>query len=603
MMRGSLCLIFLLLSSLSSLVIAAVIDPAERSQISSLLSLWSTNTLPEGWSFSNLDNVCNTNSSFSPLWNGLVCDDAGHITSFTFSARNPSEFFIFPYPLRRLHKIEVINLRDMNWQWTHLPFWLNELRRLKTLRVMRTKGLLSPLPSLIDLEDLRELKITNSDLDIDFPVDLLRIPNLVVLDLSGNSINGAIDYELLLNSTIREVKLTPSNITCLTSADTDILSRMEHQSIHLLIDYTCPQITWPSQSSALKELYEQFRGCHMMPSDDMIQDACVRDLNRVECSQGYVTSIQLQESFNASGACQSIVKLKELFTLSIVNMNLTGNIDILCQLKGLQDLDLSRNQLTAVPSCIFPSTSNSISLSGNSIRRLPKICNISVVSLDLSHNDIKFFPQCQRLIGSGIFFKLNLSHNRMSGKLNHFRSWAKGSLSIDLSHNRYSSALPLDVWDIFQKFAGVSLGHSDWRGNVPKVYGDLYDKWTLLSVDLSNNRISGDIPNFPGIMNLIDVRYNPMMSGRIPQRLSPSRFGQSLLFNGTGLTCPNERNWKEAQRAGRTDACTFPLPTTSSTTSSTKQTISSSTYNGVASTSYGWPLVSSLILLSLVPLR
>ncbi|KAL6897760.1 hypothetical protein ACP4OV_006719 [Aristida adscensionis] len=113
-------------------------------------------------------------------------------------------------------------------------------------------------------------------------------------------------------------------------------------------------------------------------------------------------------------------------------------------------------------------------------------------------------------------------------------------LQLDLSNNRLSGDIPYEI-GMLHRLMGLSLSQNGINGSIPVSIGNLTG---LKSLDLSNNQITGVIPasigNLKGLQSL-DLSYN-IISGSIPSTLweLTSLESLSLATNGISGLLPQE---------------------------------------------------------------
>ncbi|XP_048324674.1 receptor-like protein 43 [Ziziphus jujuba] len=286
-----------------------------------------------------------------------------------------------------------------------------------------------------------------------------------------------------------------------------------------------------------------------------------------------------------------VVPPMSITSILISNNSLIGRIDpLFCKLRNLIILDASNNHLTGtIPQCLgsFDSSLTILNLQGNKLHGdMPYTCGdgSQLLTLDLGHNYLQGkIPQslikCQELE------VLNLGHNNMSDKFpfwlqnlpklqvlilsfnrfygpiwgpRNFRGFVNSRI-IDLSFNAFSGSLPshyfknwtsmmesskknrselkytgegyyqysltlmnkgqeMKLIKILTIFVAIDLSNNRLRGEIPTTIGDLQ---SLIVLNLSSNCFTGAIPSSLG--NLIELESldlsNNKLSGVIPQQL------------------------------------------------------------------------------------
>ncbi|KAI3913029.1 hypothetical protein MKW92_050941 [Papaver armeniacum] len=265
---------------------------------------------------------------------------------------------------------------------------------------------------------------------------------------------------------------------------------------------------------------------------------------------------------------ESLGNLTKLIRLSAKNNRLTGKIPpSLSNLINLLSLDLSRNGLSGpIPS------------------ELVKL-NAKLETLDLSFNPLslvtvpswisKMKLQGLYLAGTGLFelpewlsstslFFLDVSSNRLAGKLPTWIARMKNLHTLNISNNGFHSDIPfefknlrgLGVLDLHSnKFTGglgsifavwsgrfhysfIDLSYNMFVGRIDKDIGNLDILDSLETLVLSNNRLGGSIPKSLGklsVLKTLKLDKNEF-TGTIPAELSSSSRLTSIVLSHNKLT-------------------------------------------------------------------
>ena len=203
-----------------------------------------------------------------------------------------------------------------------------------------------------------------------------------------------------------------------------------------------------------------------------------------------LTTLSLSENALSGSIPTELANLTNLHNLWLRDNNLTGEIPAtLGQLNSLFSLSLSRNDLTGE----IPAELGSIEqlrelyLAGNELTgEIPdELGNLN----PLTH--------------------LDLSHNNLTGPIpdpflkNEFgrRPEFIGFLQyLDLSHNQLSGPIPTENGNVFTTLWYIDLSHNQLTGTFHRkllgtVIGESFGVWRLEHLDLSNNRLSGPLPD------------------------------------------------------------------------------------------------------------
>ncbi|KAB1208924.1 hypothetical protein CJ030_MR6G000782 [Morella rubra] len=221
-----------------------------------------------------------------------------------------------------------------------------------------------------------------------------------------------------------------------------------------------------------------------------------------------------------------------------------------CELRNLQELDLSGNELEEIlPSCLANMTTlRLLDLSSNhfsgSMTLLSSFFNLSKLEVILSDNNeivdeaesqtwaptfqLKFISLSGSSLekSSGTIPKflhyqhklqvIDLSHNNLSGK---FPTWLLENnsrleilnlrnnsfigpfhvpyhpypkiWSIDISHNHLGGQIPVNLGLVFPNLGHLNMSGYAFKGIIPSSFGDLV---SLRTLDLSSNHLSGTMP-------------------------------------------------------------------------------------------------------------
>ncbi|KAK7843947.1 receptor-like protein 6 [Quercus suber] len=249
--------------------------------------------------------------------------------------------------------------------------------------------------------------------------------------------------------------------------------------------------------------------------------------------------------------------------------NLTGRIpSMICKVNSLKILDISDNQLIGeIPQCLgtFSSSLSILNLKRNLFKgNLPEtfLEGSNLTSLDFSYNQIQGkIPRS--LVKCRMLEVLNLGNNMMIGtfpfwleslpelqililRANGFHGpiWGPHTMLgfsklrvFDISYNNFFGMLPLEyfeTWDAMQMVHGRGNSQPEYMEDQAPYYKDSItvmnkgEEMVLVkiliiftSIDLSNNRFHGEIPDTMGkLKNLIVLNLsNNSFTGHIPSSL------------------------------------------------------------------------------------
>ncbi|XVF78379.1 hypothetical protein PTKIN_Ptkin14bG0127000 [Pterospermum kingtungense] len=282
-----------------------------------------------------------------------------------------------------------------------------------------------------------------------------------------------------------------------------------------------------------------------------------------------LTALNLAENNFLGSVPTSIGSLINLEMLSLRGNSLSGPLpSSIWSCSGLRFLDLSDNKLSgnipkwigqSFPSLIFLSLENN-QFHGSIPHQLCELSNLQI--LDLSQNRLSgIIPQCLNNFTS-MSQKVNLntaiehfiisigyySHSQpyflyldealltWKGKKQQYAKILGLLLVIDLSSNRLTGEIPDELTSL-RELVALNLSRNILTGKIPQKIGQLRQ---LQMLDLSRNKFSGSIP--PGLSQLtflgtLDLSYN-YLSGEIPKGTQLQSFDPSTFSLNRGLCGP-----------------------------------------------------------------
>ncbi|XP_020210207.2 receptor-like protein EIX2 [Cajanus cajan] len=476
----------------------------------------------------NLNNLNgNLPESFGQLCNLEVLTVADNSLTGIVSERN----------LRSLSKLKHLYLSSPALIYDFDPEWIPPFD-LQGVWLGYVGG---KLPSwLFTQSSLRTLIITDSTASFE-PLDKFWnfTTQLEFLSLSNNSIGGNMSNVLL---TSRIVWLTSNNLG-------GGVPRLSPNVVLLNLDGN-------SLSGSISPLL-----CHKMTEKSNLKSLDLRynllSGELTDCWNNWESLVRVSlGNNNLTGKIpHSMGSLSNLLSLNLNRNNLYGDIPLsLKNCKNLLILDLGNNNFSgAVPSWMGQSLETlqlrSNQFSGNIP---PQICQLnSLMVMDFANNSLSGpIPQCLHNITAmlsdststyEIRFRVETTDSIMDfvfpvGLL------IKGSeliykdmvYVIDLSSNSLSGTVPSEIF-MLTRLQSLNLSRNQLVGTIPEKIGNMKQ---LESIDLSSNRLWGEIPqsmsglSFLGVLNL---SFNNFM-GKIPSGTQLQSF-TNLSYMGNHQLC------------------------------------------------------------------
>ncbi|KAE8055542.1 hypothetical protein FH972_012375 [Carpinus fangiana] len=470
-----------------------------------------------------------------------------------------------------------LKIKDHNLDWL---FHLSSLRYLNMSGVNLRKAVnwldkVALLPSLLDLRlsdcklsmpfspvlvnassssPLSLLDLSSNHLNSSIFPRLFKYSNsLTVLDLHDNELEGSIPKALGNMATLVHLDLSSNNLEGLSQRSREYGSSCSHLDLSSnKLEGTIPQTLENLHNLQVLDLSgNHLNGSLAKGLGNMVALVCL-DLssNKLEGAiPQTLENLQNLQVLALSGnhlngsLTKGVGKLSKLQVLDVSSNFLEGDIteEHLSNLFSLKELDLSFNSvsLKLSPNWVPPFHLNTIKLSSCKLgpafpQWLQTQNNFSW--LDMSDVGISnAIPNWFWDLSSNIKF-LNLAHNQITGTIP--RSWfltrSTGILKMDLSYNRFNGPLPQFHYDS----TVLNLSNNLFEGSITSICetsesGFMYANFMVWSyLDLSNNSLSGELPNCWGQMSLIVLNLgNNNFSGRIPDDICGSKLATLQLHN------------------------------------------------------------------------
>ncbi|KAH9715653.1 LRRNT 2 domain-containing protein [Citrus sinensis] len=479
-------------------------------------------------------------------WNGVRCDEAGHVIGLDLS-REPIigglenatglfnlqylqslnlgftflDGFQIPSRLGNLTNLTYLNLSQGGFAGK-IPIEISSLTRLVTLDLSgreRSRGFSGriEIPNLSlflqNLTELRELHLDQVDLSAsgtEWCKALSFLPNLQVLSLSGCDLSGPINHYL---AKLRSLSVIRLHYNYGLSSGTEFLANLTNLKA-LDLSECGLQGKFPEKILQVPTLETLDLSINQLLQGSLPNFPKNSSLRNLILSG---TGFSEVRSCNFTGPIPpSMANLTQLFHMDFSSNHFSGRIPSLHKSRNLNYLDLSFNNLSGGISSTFWEQLVNLNLvllshnllNGSIPRSLFLLPNLEM--LRLSNN--QFENQLPELsnVSSSVLFDLDLSGNRLEGPV-------PISLFFELRN--------LDTLDLSSnKFSRLKLASSKPRViPILKNQSQLSSSNTLGVLNLGRNNLNGTLSDtiFPGNcrLQILDLSRN-QLQGVVPKSLA-----------------------------------------------------------------------------------
>ena len=505
-------------------------------------------------------------------------------------------------PISRLQNLKILRLANNNLNGTLDLILFANLKNLSILDLSYNHiAVECNSDASIIFESISTLNLAFCGIPY-FPKILANLPRLSRLDLSGNSISGAIPNWLWSSSSLTYLNLSYNSLT-----ELEIPANLTGTSLNVIdlrSNKLQGQIPLPPPSNFLVDFSNNF--FTSIPTN-------------IRSSLNYTVFFSVSNNSLAGEIPISFCTAAYLQVLDLSHNTLSGQIpNCLVSNKVLQVLNLRNNNLSGAIPRSFPTERcnlRSLNLNGNAVNgKVPqtlKNCqNLEV--LDFGNNEIedefpfwlgdlvnlrvlvlrsnKFFGSLPRSVGRNSSFSslriMDISSNRFNGNLpsESFLSWKAMRESNEISGGTMvlafgiisgiyygdsvtvtNKGLELTLVKILTIFTSLDVSQNDFEGEIPP---KLMELRALHVLNMSRNRLSGSIPSGIGglvMLESLDLSRNEI-SGEIPLGLASLSFLSflDLSYNKLVGRIPTGRQFqtfKANSFLGNEGLCGEPLPT------------------------------------------
>ncbi|KDO39391.1 hypothetical protein CISIN_1g001624mg [Citrus sinensis] len=415
------------------------------------------------------------------------------------------------------------------------------LAKLQSLSVicLDQNDLSSPVPEfLADFFNLTSLNLSSSGLNGTFPETILQVHTLQTLDLSGNSLLRGSLPDFPKNSSLRTLMLSYANFSGVlpdSIGNLKNLSRLDLARCNLSgsIPTSLAKLT---QLVYLDLSSNKFVG--PIPSLHMSKNLTHLDLSN-NALPGAISStdwehlsnlvyVDLRNNALNGSIPRSLFSIPMLQQLLLANNKFGGPIPEFsnASYSALDTLDLSANRLEGpIPMSIFELKNLKIlMLSSNKLNGTVQLAAIqrlrNLIRLELSYNNLTVNASGDSSFPSQVR-TLRLASCKLK-VIPNLKSQSK-LFNLDLSDNQISGEIPNWVWEIGNGgLEYLNLSHN-LLSSLQRPYS-ISDLNLMTVLDLHSNQLQGNIPHPPRNAVLVDYSNNSFTSS------IPGDIGNSMNF-------------------------------------------------------------------------
>ncbi|XP_074375243.1 uncharacterized protein LOC141717011 [Apium graveolens] len=507
-------------------------------------------------------------------WWGIQCNDDGHVIVLDLGGLSFTG--LIPEDIGSLTFLTSLRLNQNHFQGP-IPSSIQNLTSLLTLDLW-LNNLNGSLPeSLCHLSKLESLDVSYNKLSGSIPKCIGGLSNLYELDLYSNSWEGSISEEHFVNLTGLTSLSISSDSTLVFNVDSEWIPPFQLTDLYLESVNVGPN--FPSWLLTQRDIYSIWMPNTSLP-DTIPADWFVSLLSHARDVDLSNNNINLPRPL-------FIPAPNNMTTLALSNNHLSSDFPAyICNFTFMNTLDLSNTNISGeLPRCL-----------GN----LTLLGLLNVMNNNLSGDIPDFFGSVEL---GGLHY-LNLHNNKFQGKLplsmqklsilrvfdagkNNLRdilpSWTGEQLPhlkiLVLRANHFYGSIPKQFCN-YSSIQVFNLAGNNITGKLPPCFNNLTAMTTskvgddptllqsgelvienakgseleykstldfLFSIDLSNNNISGEIPEeFMDLRNLINLNLaGNNLSGRIPDRIGKMEQLEYLDLSKNKLSGPIPRSVSE----------------------------------------------------------
>ncbi|KAK3427666.1 hypothetical protein EUGRSUZ_F03845 [Eucalyptus grandis] len=511
---------------------------------------------------SNIDRLTLLDLSFNNFTGPIpnVFDNKTQLQKLLFSHNH----FEGPIPpsiknLSNLAQLEISN----NLIWGSIPSSLFSLPSLTRLDLSNNR-LSGHVNEFLAAPSLDHVDLSGNKLRGSIPNSIFQLGNLTYLSISGNNLTSVLDQRLLSRLiNLKDLDLSDNILSLSNSITIDhVLPKLSKVSLSGCNITVMPAFLRNSTSVEYLDLSRNIIHGDIPP---WMWDVGTESLSYLNISHNSLTSFEQVPWENLivldlysnliQGPFLPLSLPNSVRVFSLARNQVTGYIPgSICEMKGLQILDLSHNNFTGT----IP---HSLDLSGNKLndtfpRWLEILPSLRLRILDLSSNEFTgplpstYFAKLKAMMstdqdGSELrymdqgYYQDSVTETIKGIEVNLPKILVTRT-TVDLSSNKFHGMIP-DVIGELGSLKGLNLSHNNLNGHIPSSFGDLSKlEW----LDLSSNELSGMLPTELTNLTFLEVLNvsSNQLTGPIPQGNQFKTFQAEFYRGNLGLCGENSED-------------------------------------------------------------
>ncbi|XP_071690244.1 probably inactive leucine-rich repeat receptor-like protein kinase At3g28040 [Rutidosis leptorrhynchoides] len=414
-----------------------------------------------------------------------IDDSSSHLSSWNQEDNSPCSWkFITCNPATG--RVIKLSLNSLNLSGK-IGKGLEKLQNLQVLNLAHNEltGNLNPQLSL--LNNLENLNLSHNRLSGSIPPSLINSGRIKFLDLSENFLSGPVPDEFFLRcSSLRVLSLSRNNLFGPIPNSLSQCTNLNHLNLS--------RNRFSGNPDFVKSLWLLKR----IRTLDLSHNALTGRIPNGVSGLHYLKELFLQNNHFSGGLPHGIGLCSHLKKLDLSNNRFTESVPVSFRvLSALTYLNLAHNIITGD----FPEWIGTLK---------------SLEFLDVSGNGLNGKVPTS-IGGLGSLTYLSLSGNSLSGNIPKELIYSSNLSVVKLRGNRFDGTIPEGLFEL--GLTKIDLSRNQLSGSIPPGSSRLFE--TLESMDLSANRLTGDIPAEMGLfskLRYLNLSWNNFET-RMPLRL------------------------------------------------------------------------------------